>query len=197
MLTGLATLAGAAAVAYAAVVGRSTFEDWRRQRQEERRIDAAEQIMTLAYRLKDTIHSVRSPLIQTHELKRAAKDLQGFDGWDLYSEEQRSRARTAQSILRRLKRYRKEWREVWSLKPLALAYFGPDVDRALHRFWAIHLEVAVAAQSFRDDFDVDGDELKAVRKLMIRWGKPDPIAEKVDAAIEDLEESLIPVLRHN
>ena len=63
MLSGIATFAGALAVVYAAKVGANTFDSWKRQKQEERRMDAAEKILTLAYELRYTLAGIRSPLI--------------------------------------------------------------------------------------------------------------------------------------
>ena len=49
MLSGVGTIIGAGTVLDAALIGRNTFKDWRRQKQEERRMAAAEQLLVIAY----------------------------------------------------------------------------------------------------------------------------------------------------
>ena len=48
MLSGWGVLAAAGAVIFAAKVGRSTFNDWKRQKYEGRHIDLAEEVVRVA-----------------------------------------------------------------------------------------------------------------------------------------------------
>ena len=68
MLSGIGTIVGAGAVIYAAHKGSDTFKQWRRQKNEERRIDLAEQVLTLAYKLKRAIEGIRSPIMMANEI---------------------------------------------------------------------------------------------------------------------------------
>ena len=73
VLQGIGQIGAGVAIAFAAYVGRDTFSDWKRQKQEERRIEIAERVLTLAYRLRYDFHSVRAPLIDESELDEAER----------------------------------------------------------------------------------------------------------------------------
>src|SRR3546814_15956255 len=75
MLSGWATLFGAGAVVYAAHKGSDTFKLWRRQKNEERRIELAEQVLTLAYKLRRAIEGIRSPAMWAEEINAVHDEL--------------------------------------------------------------------------------------------------------------------------
>lgn len=79
MMSGWAAWAGVGAVIYAA---NGAFATYRRQKQEDRRIEAAEEILSFAYKFKRTLTGARSPGIFAHELARAEKTLtESWNGW--------------------------------------------------------------------------------------------------------------------
>jgi hypothetical protein len=65
----------AGAVVFVAYKGADAFNAWRRQKIEERRIDAAERILTLAYRVRRALSSIRSPMMWASALEHAEKSL--------------------------------------------------------------------------------------------------------------------------
>src|SRR5690242_5700151 len=103
VLQGIGQIGAGIAIAFAAYIGRDTFTDWKRQKQEERRIEIAERILTLAYRLRYDFQSVRTPLIDQSEFDDAESVLRDDAGawWDRQSEGLRERAVTAQVIMNR------------------------------------------------------------------------------------------------
>lgn len=197
MLTGVGTLASAVAIGTAAMVGRNTFDLWRRQRQEERRIDAAEKIMTLAYRLKDDLEPVRRPMIQAYELEAARENLEKNDEWwSGLTDVQKRRATVGQAILQRIERHPEDWQDIWALKPLALAYFGAPVDHPLLAFWRMHAEVTNAAIAYREaDWEDDPSFSQQLRAKMTSSAKDDVMGGNIASAVAKLEEELLPVLR--
>lgn len=197
MLGGWATLAGAGAVAYAAWVGRNTFDAWKRQKIEERRIDAAERILTLGYRLRYNLQSVRAAFIPNNELQ-AAEDFfkkERAQEWEMASNAEKDRWRTAQAYLNRLNHHRADWEEVWTLKPIALAFFGQDTEQGLHELWRQYRGIGISADAFASD---DGSNAQFSTKLRQEmWGNADdnPVVQAIEAAVAKLEGELLPVIR--
>ncbi|WP_287882781.1 hypothetical protein [Paracoccus sp. (in: a-proteobacteria)] len=73
VLQGIGSLAGAFAVGFAAWMASNTFENWRRQKISERRIEQAERILTATYKVRRGLSQVRNPMIWAHELGRVDK----------------------------------------------------------------------------------------------------------------------------
>lgn len=74
MLTGLGTIGSAIAVTAAAIIAGRSFDDWKKQKLTERKMDHAEQILSIAHRAKDAIEDIRKPMT-TQEERKAALDL--------------------------------------------------------------------------------------------------------------------------
>ena len=70
-----AGIAGAGAVFYAAHRGAASFEQWLKQRQTERKIAAAERIMTFVYKAKRTFEAIRNAGSFGYESDAAEKRL--------------------------------------------------------------------------------------------------------------------------
>ena len=196
MLSGWATLAGAGAIIYAAKVGANTFDSWKRQKQEERRMDVAERILTLAYKLKYNFQSVRAPLIEGHELEAAEKLLseQQPEWWGGLDDAGQKRARTGQAVFNRLKRHNHDWEQIWELKPLALAYFSPKVEVELDKFWQQYVAVQVAAEAYAHDGGDDKEFAAQLRQDLWRLGEGGRVGRVIDGAVTALEIELRPVI---
>ncbi|MBI2254390.1 MAG: hypothetical protein HYU58_07225 [Proteobacteria bacterium] len=206
MLSGVGTLAGALVVLYAAHKGSDTYKQWRRQKSEERRIDLAEQVLTLAYKLKRAIEAIRSPLMLGGELARAENDLRERKVIDDSTPEPRVRnLRTAQGMVFRMEFYRQQWDELVDIMPVAKAVFGDRVEEQLHALWRQQRDIALAVEFFAD-MPTDGpatatkdhaEELKGYRKTMWSQGKAenDAVKVSVDAAVTALEGLLLPTIR--
>lgn len=195
MLQGWATLVGAAAVIYAARVGANTFAAWKRQKVEERRMDAAERVLTLAYRLRYNFADVRRRGMFAYETTTAEKRLdETISGWRTKEHAERQRLTTAQIIMNRLSYHAQDWQQIWELKPLALALFGTEVEADLHKFWEQYVAVEVSASSYAEDSGTDKEFTISLRRDLL-GGKDDTIGPALDSAVKDLEEKLLPVLR--
>lgn len=197
ILTGIGTLAGAAAVAFAAVVGRQTFADWKRQKKEERRMEVAERILTLAYELRDEIKSVRAPGYDSGEFEAAEEKLKADPklNWELRDTDEQERLKLGQAYLTRLVSRRELWERVWTLKPVALAYFGEAVEKELHVFWTLYGKMRVSARAYA--WDHGNDEAFARRIHSDLWGsgQDDETSTEAKQAVKSLEEELLTVLR--
>jgi hypothetical protein len=196
VLQGVGQIGAAVAIAFAAYIGRNTFSDWKRQKQEERRIEIAERTLTLAYRLRYDFHSVRSPLIDQVELDEAENVLRQDSGdwWDQQSEELKRRARTAQAIMNRLRRHHDDWQKIWELKPLALAFFGPAAEQHLDVFWQQYRSLLVDAESYADLTGLGDQSSNLVRETLFQQCEESRITQIVDAAVAALESELLPIV---
>lgn len=203
MLQGTGSWAGAAAIVFAAWKGSQTFSSWRRQKQEERRIEVADRILTLAYKLRRNFAGVRSPLIRSYELDRARVDLEKAGlGFDDPPDARQRRFQTAQAILNRLQQHNDDWSRIFELMPLARAYFGESGESHLQKLWEQYVSVVVAAESYGDAHedtgrDQDREFARGVRRDMFATAPAgeDRVAQGVDAAVAALEGLLTPILR--
>jgi hypothetical protein len=199
MLTGIGTILGAFAIGVAAFVGRETVEGWKRQKKEERRMDAAERILTLAYELRSLLEAARSPLTEAWELNTAENDLtEANANWAAgLTENQQRQYRLAQATLNRFKHHKETWQRVWTLKPLALAFFGEEVEQLVHVFWAQRAVVTVAAQTYAEVNPATNPDLYETlqHRLWASGDGDDVIAGAVAGAINGLQTLLLPELR--
>jgi len=199
MLSGLATLAGAFAVVYAARGGASSLNLWRRQKQEERRMDAAEKILTLAYRLKRNLTSVRSPAMFGGEIEAAKEKLSGHDWYESLSEIEQRKAHTGQGILLRVMRYQDDWDTIFDLMPIARALFGEQVEFHLQSIWQQVVAVRVSAETYATYDGTDAEFQKRLERDIWEIGgsfaEQDRVGQAMEGAIAGLENILLPVIR--
>lgn len=195
MLSGSATWAGALAVVYAARTGANSFDLWRRQKIEERRIEVAERILSLAYRLADDAQAIVSRGYFGHEYDDAEKKLDNEqDGWRMFDDAKQKRMRSAQAYMQRLVRHESEFKEVWTLKPTALAVFGKSVEAGLHAFWLAFVDLTATAEELADQNGPDDQETVTLRRRMFS-GHDNSALATVASSVERLEEILLPIIR--
>lgn len=196
MMQGWAAIAGVGAVLFAARKAADTFAGYRRQKQEDRRIDAAERILTLAYTLKRNLTAVRSPMSMGDEIWEAEQQLQEADWYNDMPVNRQSKARTGQVILRRLAKNKPEWDLIFSTMPVARALFGEHVEAHLQAIWEQVVAVKVSAEMYRDDEGHDPEFTARMERDFWGIGGPnDPINPNLDAAVEGLEAELLPIIR--
>lgn len=210
MLSGWATLIGAGAVVYAAHKGSDTFKQWRRQKSEERRIDLAEQVLTLAYKLRRSIESIRSPMMLAGEIADVEAKLREQGLLDDHTAEgKKGNLTTAQATLYRVTSYKELWDALLDIMPVAKAVFGDEIEAQLNAFWLLRGKIVAAAQSYARLPDHDHARNAEARQREIDrrerleqaiWfggGEDgvDALANSVDEAVKSLEVHLLPIIR--
>jgi hypothetical protein len=196
----IATLLGAMAVIAAAKIGSARFGDWLRQQQTSRRIDAAERVLTLVYRLKRVFSSIRSPGVFGAEASRAEQRLQDvYAGFANMNPDQKRRLVTCQVVLSRLGSHESEWTELFECLPIAKAHFGAAVEEELERLWQQNVAVQVAAQEYGDG-DLSPDQRREFEAdLWEGFGGArldrDRVKAELESAMARIEASLLPLLR--
>jgi hypothetical protein len=210
MLSGWATLIGALAVFYAAHKGADTFQQWRRQKSEERRIELAEQVLTLSYKLRRAIEGIRSPAMFEPESSTVYDELtkNGVIN-DNTPVGHKGILATAQATLSRTNSNKQLWDSLLDTMPSAKAVFGDEIETALNQIWTQRGRIIVAAQRYaRTIHDRHAPTDEALEQQLKRnerveaiiWAGAgengdDEIASKIDASIEALEKTLLPVIR--
>lgn len=212
MLSGWGSLAAAGAVIFAAKVGRSTFNDWKRQKNEGRRIDLAEQLLALAYKLKRAFAGIRSPGMLGWEIGEMEKKLTESGMIDAQTPHHiKSGLSTAQATLSRADHPKALFDELLDTMPVAKAIFGEDMEDALNTFFVQRAKIITAAQRYADL--IRRDEPRDERKLdalMERREKTetifweggnaegvDEVADVIAGAIRTMEARLLPIIRHD
>ncbi len=203
MMSGWAAIGGVGAVIFAAHKAADTFKQYRRQRQEDRRIEAAERILTIAYSLKRKLQGVRSPMSLGGETEEAIEQLREGDWYMILDDDEKRRAQTGQVILRRLQRQKDDWEEIFVAMPMARALFGENIEAALQSIFRQARAVQIAASMYRDGHDGGGHDGGALRRQFEAtfWegggtpGEPDEVSNAVDQAICALEAELLSVIR--
>ncbi|MEG8030678.1 hypothetical protein QP179_03295 [Sphingomonas aurantiaca] len=211
MLSGLGTIGGAVVVLIAALIGKDTFDTWKRQKLEERKIVLAESALTLAFKLQPAISSIRSPFSLAGEIERAEASLREQD----LINDQTPQARvqpltTAQTALNRIASYAGLIDSLAELRPSVRAIFGSDVEAKLAVFENSIREVRTAAFGisrtgravYPNEQVADQDYARAQRFEAKLWEDSvisddgqeavDPIKKAVADAVTDLEKLFRP-----
>lgn len=193
-----AGFAGVGAVIWAANKGAQSFENWLLQKQTERKLDVADRLLGVVYRLERVFPSVRSPAVLAWESEQAEQKLkQDFPDFDQYTKAEQQRFRTAQVVLLRLSGHKSDWDNLEDVTPSAKAYFGEDMKQALEKFRQALTRIQVSAQMYPK---AEGDlSSKMEADFWSHWGEvahgKDEVGDLVKTGVTDSELILLPVLR--
>lgn len=204
-----ATTFGGVAVLIAAKRAATTFEAWKEQKREERRMELAEQTLALAYRVRNAFAAIRSPASFGGEHDQARKKLvEGNSIREGQDDPVAQRLITAQIALLRLAFHQKTWDALAELTPTVKAVFGNALFEQLEGFWKLQGKVHSAAIIYgrtRELFDPTREQIIEHNQMqhdlersfwaMPMENEPDEIADSVDAIIDTLETELAPIIR--
>lgn len=210
MLSGLGTVVGALAVFYAAHKGSDTFKQWRRQKGEERRIEVAEQILILSYKVKRALESIRSPMMLSGEVAKVEEKLRESGALDESTGEgKKGNLTTAQGALMRMDHYKDLWNSLLDITPVAKAIFGDEIEKQLNELWSQRSKIAVAANSYArlpshdhartpEQQAYQTQHRERLEQTLWFGGDEsgvDAIEKAVGAAISKMETTLLPTIR--
>lgn len=200
MLQGIGTLIGAIAVIAAAVIGSRTFDNWKRQKLAERHIEQAERILTATYKVRRGLSNVRSPAMWSHETDVAEEQLKENGQWEnAFDEQAKERRATAQAYYNRLNRTKDDQKALEECQPMAHAFFGEKLEKAIeklnHQFWTVKVYVDA---NHRDKNGADADFRRKIESTI--WeGYPSTDENEIDQTIasevKTIENIRLPVLR--
>lgn len=207
VLQGIGTLIGAIVVIVAAMVGSSTFNNWRQQKLSERRIEQAERILTATYNVRRGLSYVRSPIM--HEFAASEQDLKERGQWDSTSEREQTLLSTAQAYFNRLDASKDDRRSLRECQPMARALFGEELEKAIETLDQQYHVVNVSANAnyqhrelWEPEFQGEADlEFRGKIRAALYEGYPYPNkgGNKMDKTIAEqvklIEDICVPVLR--
>lgn len=203
LLSGVGTLLGAAAVIFAAIVGTGTFRAWKRQQILQRQMDLAEEILSIAFRARSAIQSIRSTRESNQEILKAFEETQTF-GVDIINAPgpHPSRVQTAFVILRRLDHYNTLWNDLEILKARGWAHFDKSIMTSLNTISYQVEAIREAADSYVNEYLSEEDRVKygvILRRLPIKemLGKQDTVALALAGAVKTIEDKLKPLITSN
>ncbi|NML04284.1 hypothetical protein [Sphingomonas sp. G-3-2-10] len=216
MLSGIGTIIGAGTVVFAALIGRDTFKQWKRQKQEERRMAAAEQVLVVVYQMKRAIEDARRPLtsipydgaFETFHGKARFARKRPIDLVLLLA--------ASNSVVSSLKASQAAFTEAQSMLPLVKALFGDETEALLREISNQNSELTHAANHYSRLLEQrqkqSEAELKQDWETLLRlqnsiWREDGPIRAQVeiaedrtslsgDADIQRLERQLLPIIRN-
>lgn len=200
-----AGFAGAGAVAYAAYVGGKTYNTWLLQKQTERQLHAAEQVLTAVYKVRSALENVRGNFMPAFELEEAERKLDEahddeFTSLDL---QERDKLITSQAMLMRISRYNTVWDELPANMALAFAFLDTGVEASLKLLLRQVVIVQSSAETYGKYYERDGNQEDREFILGLRrdlWGagdEGDRVGASVSKAVADIEAVVRPLLRPN
>jgi hypothetical protein len=133
------TLIGFAITIAIAVSGFRSFDRWRREKLEERRIETAFDALTIAHETKFVFRNIRSPLAQGYEWA-------DMPAWDHDTEERRNRRGPYFAVINRINANAKFFERVWAIQPRCMALLGPSVEKTFMKLHQTRRYIEVAAQ---------------------------------------------------
>jgi hypothetical protein len=168
------------------------------QKQTERKMEVADRLLSIIYRLERVFPHVRSPAIVGWETEQALQKLrQDFPEFDTYTPEERQRYETAQIVLLRITSHKMSWDSLEDAMPSAKAYFGEEMKLVLEKFRQALAKIQVAAQMYPK---ADGElSSRMEADFWSHWGMvahgKDEVGDLVKAGIAESEHILLPVIR--
>ena len=199
MLSGIGTVGGAVAVLIAAIVGRSAFADYRKQKLLERQIEHTDKALVCAYKLNMALSSIRSPMSTESESSESEADLTARNQFENVDADRRRLAIQANIFYIRARRHAEDFDDAVKALPFVKAYLGQKAFDALSELIGCRNSVLVYANAYADDRHVDSElSQKITEHIWEGYGdvhQGDPIKRRIDTAIADLEEIALPILR--
>lgn len=189
--TQIFTLAGLILTGSIAFFGFRTFDRWKREKLEEKRIEVAFDALALAYETKFVFRHIRGIMSQGYEWE----DMPKRDG---ESEDKRTRRGPYYATFKRIQQNKEFFEKVWKLQPRCMAVFGRDIESTFLKMHQARRNIEVAAQMLAERIDEpfeDRDEsTRELYKQLHRdlWDHGDYEKEKdlVGRLLEDFEREL-------
>lgn len=208
---GIGTVLGAVAVIVTATKAADTFRQWKLQRLEDRKMQLAEQALTLVYKLDPAIAFIRNPMVSGEENEAARQTLTDQNVMNDQTPEGRVNVlATAQATLNRIKSYRPLFDNLAEIRPVVRAIFGTETEQSLAVFDKAARDVQGAAVGYayirlaqpRSQEEADREWERMQRFQNIIWqdsefdehGEPvkDKIKDDCAEAVQKLEQAFQP-----
>ncbi len=175
------TLLGFGITAVLAVMGLNTFEKWKREKIEERRIETAIDALALAYELKIVFRSIRSSMSSEVDYEK----MPIIEG---ETSAQRSARGSYWVVGRRVYDNKGYFDRVWKLQPVVMAIFGEDIEIVFGKLHEARAMVQVASQTLTWDAPPSNTEDNRVLHRQLRtdlWGGGSNDVDRVQLCLDE------------
>lgn len=185
------TIMGFIITATIALAGFRSFDKWKREKLEEKRIDIAIEALALAYEANFVFDGIRSPM--SYESEWA--ELKGIDDPD-----RRFQAGPFFAILKRIEYHKDYFDRVWQMQPKFMAVFGKDASSVFTKLHQARRSVEVAASMLlrsaaRNEPYRDYDFQKELEKAVWNMGKDaDDVGDDIKAFVNGVEGHCVPII---
>jgi len=157
------TLVGFGITITIAIGGFRSFERWRREKLEERRIETAFEALTIAHETKFIFGNIRSPLTEGYEWA-------DMPAWENDTEDRRSRRGPYYASIKRINANAKFFERVWAVQPRCMALFGASVEHTFLKLHQARRYIEVAAQMLAHrasaEYGTDNEQLQNLYEQM-------------------------------
>jgi len=136
--TQLLTIIGFAITGSIAIFGFRSFNRWRREKLEEKRIEVALEAMAMAFESKYVFLAIRSPMSHPYEWK----DMPKLEG---ETEREREKRGPYYAILARVDRNKDFFERLYKLQPRFLAMFGAEKEEVFMKAHTARRFIEVSA----------------------------------------------------
>lgn len=207
MIGGIGTLVGAVTLFIAAIIGRNTFENWRKQKSEERRIELADEIVLAAYDCQRDLAIARNGVMLLDErddadafLRANGSVTQNTSGSEL------QRKLYAQVILTKFYN-QNSWSKLQALSARSKAIFGEAIECEFANIERARLNTIVGAKMYSTLTDpgplaspaqierCDAQQREIEKVIWALNPNDDPIKDGMQSSVARLEAALIPIIR--
>src|SRR5438105_1190643 len=121
-----------------AYFGFRSFERWRWEKIEEKRIDIAVEAAALAYESKYVFENIRSPASFSYELKEVPK-------WEGETDEQWNNRSPFAVIIMRINRHKEFFERLYKIQPRFMALFGEETEASFMKCHQARRYIEVSA----------------------------------------------------
>lgn len=195
ILQAVASLLSAAAVIYAARLASTTIHTYRLQKQEDKRIQAAHEILSFVYKFMLILLGLRDPLnrFEIQETEEAVRDR--LKEWDTLQPRLQEAIIASDILLDRLHSKRSDLDRIWEIIPTARTFFETNVLDEIIALWEMLERFEQAAVRHIDEFALSPEETRETRQTLWRRSSDDSFEEQVRDIVERLDDLLLPILR--
>lgn len=188
--TQLLTVIGFILTGLIAIAGFRSFEKWKREKLEEKRIEIGFEALALGYEAKSILDGIRNP--GSVDVEWA--DLNGDEG-------QRQRAGPFFATLKRLEKNSEYFERVWRLQPRFMAAFGKDTAAIFQKIHQARSSVQVSAgmlmrAAFRNEPYRDDQFRIKLEAAVWNTDENDEIGSLISDFENAIEAKCFPIVRH-
>jgi hypothetical protein len=180
------TLIGFAITIILAVAGFRTFDRWKREKIEERRIETAIDALALAYESKIVFRSIRSSMSYDFDYK----DMPKVEG---ETEAKRHLRGSYWVVGKRVTDNKEFFNRVWKLQPIVMAIFGEHMEDIFGKLHEARAFIQVASQTLAWDEPPgnNADNIALARQMRTDlWGGGSNDVDRVQASLDAFQKGI-------